>query len=85
MAAPGRRTRSISGGSYDKTITPTTALILNGGYDINQTNGSKTQTGFEDIVVTGKWQAYTNAAHEFVVSLGHPTRDRRYRHLAYRR
>ncbi len=58
------------GYEYDKTITPTTALILNGGYDINQVNGSKTQTGYDNLVVTGKWQAYTNAAHEFVVSLG---------------
>ncbi len=58
------------GFEYDKTITPTTALILNGGYDIQQMNGSKTQAGFENLYVTGKWQAYTNAAHEFVASLG---------------
>ena len=58
------------GFEYDKTITPQTALILNGGYDIQQMNGSKTQTGFENLYVTGKWQAYTNAAHEFVTSLG---------------
>ncbi len=58
------------GYEYDKTITPTTALILNGGYDVQQMNGSKTQTGFENLFVTGKWQAYTNPIHEFVVSLG---------------
>ena len=58
------------GFEFDKTITPTTALIINGGYDINQMNGSKTQTGFDTLVVTGKWQAYTNAAHEFVASVG---------------
>jgi hypothetical protein len=58
------------GFEYDKTITDNTALIINGGYNIQQTNGSKTQTGFDDFIVTGKWQAYTNAAHEFVVSLG---------------
>ena len=58
------------GFEFDKTITPTTALIINGGYDIQQMNGSKAQTGFENLVVTGKWQAYTNAAHEFVASLG---------------
>ena len=64
-------THSVNlGFEYDKTITPTTALILNGSYDIDQTNGSKTQTGFENLVVTGKWQAYTNAEHEFVASLG---------------
>ena len=58
------------GFEYDKTITPNTALIINGGYDIQQMNGSKTQTGWENLVITGKWQAYTNAAHEFVTSVG---------------
>ena len=58
------------GFEYDKTITSNTALILNYGYDIQQVNGAKTQTGFENLYITGKWQAYTNAAHEFVVSLG---------------
>ena len=58
------------GFEYDKTITPNTALIFNDGYDIQQMNGAKTQAGFENLYVTGKWQAYTNAPHEFVVSLG---------------
>jgi len=58
------------GFEYDKTITSNTALIVNYGWDIFQTNGSKTETGFENLFVTGKWQAYTNAEHEFVVSLG---------------
>ncbi|MGI4942691.1 MAG: hypothetical protein ACRYHQ_19340 [Janthinobacterium lividum] len=58
------------GFEYDKTITSNTALIFNDGYDIQQMNGTKTQAGSENIYITGKWQAYTNAAHEFVVSLG---------------
>ena len=58
------------GFEYDKTITSNTALIFNDGYDVQQTNGAKTQTGFENLFITGKWQAYTNAEHEFVVSLG---------------
>jgi hypothetical protein len=58
------------GFEYDKTITSNTALILNDGYDIQQMNGSKTQTGWENLVITGKWQVYTNATHEFVASLG---------------
>ncbi len=58
------------GFEYDKTITPDTALIFNDGYDVIQTNGSKTEAGFENIFITGKWQLYTNAPHEFVVSLG---------------
>ncbi len=58
------------GFEYDKTITSDTALIFNDGYDVQQLNGAKTRTGFENLFITGKWQAYTNAAHEFVVSLG---------------
>jgi hypothetical protein len=55
---------------YDKTITPTTALIYNNGYDILQSAGQKTHTGFENIFVTGKWQALTIPEHEFAASLG---------------
>jgi hypothetical protein len=55
---------------YDKTITPTTALIYNQGFDQLQQKGSKTHTGFENAAVTGKWQALTIPDHEFVVSLG---------------
>lgn len=55
---------------YDKTITPTTALIYNHGYDILQMAGTKTHNGFENAVFTGKWQALTIPDHEFVVSFG---------------
>ncbi len=55
---------------WDKTITPHTAIIYNQGYDWFHQSGSKTQGGFENVFITGKWQAFTNAEHEFVVSLG---------------
>jgi hypothetical protein len=55
---------------WDKTITPTTALIYNHGFDILTATGSKKLTGFENPVITGKWQAYVNADHEFIASLG---------------
>jgi hypothetical protein len=55
---------------YDKTITPETALIYNQGYDILTAPGAKTQTGFENAVITGKWQCYVNAEHEFITSIG---------------
>ncbi len=58
------------GAEFDKTITPRTALILNWGWDVVQQNGSKTQTGFENLVITAKWEPYVNPEHEFVVSLG---------------
>ncbi len=55
---------------WDKTITPTTALIYNQGYGLLQSGGAKRRTGFENVFLTGKWQAYTNVEHEFVASLG---------------
>jgi hypothetical protein len=55
---------------YDKTITPTTALVYNQGFDMLQQKGMKTHTGFENVAVSGKWQAVTIPDHEFVVSLG---------------
>ena len=58
------------GFEFDKTITTNTALIFNDQYKIQQMNGSKTETGFDNIYVTGKWQAYTNAPHELVFSVG---------------
>ena len=55
---------------YDKTITPTTALIYNHGFDYLQMSGSKNHSGFENVVITGKWQAFTWPEHEFVASFG---------------
>ncbi len=58
------------GVEYDKTITANTMLGVDYGWNIFQTAHAKTQTGFENLSLTGKWQAYTNAEHEFVLSLG---------------
>jgi hypothetical protein len=55
---------------YDKTITRTTALIYNQGYDVLQQKGSRTHNGFENVALTGKWQAVTIPEHEFVLSVG---------------
>jgi hypothetical protein len=55
---------------WDKTITPTTGLIINHGFDVLQKSRTKTHNGFENVVVTGKWQALTMPDHELVVSLG---------------
>jgi hypothetical protein len=55
---------------YDKTITSNTALIYNQGYDLLQAAGAKTHNGFENAVVTAKWQALSVPDREFVVSLG---------------
>jgi hypothetical protein len=55
---------------WDKTITPDTALIYNHGYDVINMTGAKRATGFENIVLTGKWQAWVVPEHEFLLSLG---------------
>jgi hypothetical protein len=55
---------------YDKTITPTTALIYNQGWDILSQPGAKTYRGLENAVVTAKWQSITIPDSETVVSLG---------------
>jgi hypothetical protein len=55
---------------FDKTITPTTALIYNQGFDVLTAVGMGRHTGFENPVITGKWQVYVNAAHEFIASIG---------------
>ena len=55
---------------YDKTITPTTAIIYNQGYDILTQPGLPNAHGIENAFVTGKWQAITLPKSETVVSLG---------------
>jgi hypothetical protein len=55
---------------FDKTITPTTAIIYNQGINWLQQSGSKTHSGLQNVVLTGKWQTFTDAGHETVVSLG---------------
>jgi hypothetical protein len=55
---------------WDKTITPDTALIYNHGYDVINMSGAKRATGFENVVLTGKWQAWVVPEHEFLLSLG---------------
>ena len=69
-SSSGSQSEYDFGFEYDKTITENTAIIFNDGYSVQQMSGAKTQAGFQNLYVTGKWQAYTNAAHEFVVSLG---------------
>ncbi len=55
---------------FDKTITPSTSLIYNHGYDILRQKGSKAQFGFENPVITGKWQAWVVPDREFLLSVG---------------
>lgn len=58
------------GFEWDKLITSNTALIFNDGYNVQQMNGSKTQAGWQNLFITGKWEFYLNPEHEFVSSFG---------------
>lgn len=58
------------GGEFDKRITARLGIGINDGYTIQSTENDKTRTGWNDLVVTLKYQAYVNAPHEFILSLG---------------
>jgi hypothetical protein len=58
------------GAEYDKTITANLGVAINYGYDVISTAGSKTQTGFQNLFVTAKYQAYISAEHEFIAAVG---------------
>jgi hypothetical protein len=55
---------------FDKRITEHLGIGVNGGYTIQTAKGAKTQTGFQNINVTLKYQAWVNGPHEAIVSLG---------------
>ncbi len=55
---------------WDKRITPMTSIIYDQGYNWLHQSGSKAHNGFGNVFITGKWQAYTNAEHEFVAAFG---------------
>ena len=67
---PGPTHEYDFGFEYDKRITSNTAIVFNYGWNVLQTEHNKTHTGFQNLFITGKWQAYTNAPHEFIISLG---------------
>lgn len=55
---------------FDKTVTPTTAIILNQGWDVLHSAANEVRNGFENIFLTGKWQAITDPKDDFALSLG---------------
>ena len=55
---------------FDKRITETLGVGINGGYTVRTVQQGKTQTGFQNINATLKYQAWVNAPHEAIVSLG---------------
>ena len=57
-------------GEFDKRITENLGVGINGGYTIQTTQYGKTQTGFQNINLTVKYQTWVNEPHEAIVSLG---------------
>ena len=55
---------------FDKRITENFGVGINDGYTVRTAQFGKTETGFQDINVTLKYQAWVNAPHEAIVSLG---------------
>jgi len=55
---------------FDKTITSNFGIGLNWGYNLNAVHGGKTAGGFQNLFLTGKYQVYVNAPHEFIFSAG---------------
>jgi hypothetical protein len=55
---------------FNKRITETVGIGIADGYTIIQQLGAKQRQGWNNLEVSAKWQAYTNAEHEFIVSVG---------------
>ncbi len=55
---------------YDKQLTDTFGFGFNDNVNINQTNNAKTQTGWDDLAVTGKWSKCLSPDHDFILAFG---------------
>jgi hypothetical protein len=55
---------------YDKRITANLGLAVNYGWNIFQTDHAKTQTGFQNLFVTAKYQTCVSPDHEFIFTVG---------------
>jgi hypothetical protein len=55
---------------FDKRITENFGIGINDGYTVQTAQVGKTQTGFQNINLTLKYQTWVNAPHEAIVSLG---------------
>jgi|HubBroStandDraft_1064217.scaffolds.fasta_scaffold00108_16 hypothetical protein len=58
------------GWEYDKRITTDFGFAINDGYTVITQDGAKTLEGLQDLAITLKYHAYTNAEHEFITSVG---------------
>ncbi len=65
------KTREIDISSeFDKEIFPKFALGITATYIILQPQGETSQTGFDNLSLSAKYQLFENAPHEFIFSVG---------------
>jgi hypothetical protein len=55
---------------YDKRITNNFGIGLNYGWTVQQIDHAKTQTGFQNLFATAKYQTCVSPDHEFIVTVG---------------
>ena len=57
-------------GEFNKRITEHLGVGVTGGYTVRTQQQGKTQTGFQNLNVTLKYQAWVNGPHEAILSVG---------------
>ena len=67
---PGPGHDTTIGLEYDKRLTEEIGFAFNDGYNINQTDNAKTQTGWNDLAVTTKWARCISPDHGFQLAFG---------------
>ena len=55
---------------YDKRLTDEIGFAFNDDWNVNQTDHAKTQYGWDDLVVTGKWAECLSPDHDFILAFG---------------
>lgn len=58
------------GFEYDKRITKDLGVVINDAVIVQDTQHDKTRHGGADIVLSAKYQAYINSAHELILTFG---------------
>jgi hypothetical protein len=66
---PRIQTQSVDVG-YSKRILPNFGIELDQGYERDHTKGDGTVSGFGNLAVNVKYQFYTSAEHETILSFG---------------
>ncbi len=55
---------------YDKRLTDEFGFAFNDDFNVDQTDNAKTQTGWDDLAVTGKWAKCLSPDHDFILAFG---------------